>query len=208
MNNLKLIRFVGIGKTGHTLIAAMLDAHPNVAIDNSYDSFSSIEELVERVKNKDPMKWSRGKYTFDIVGQKGKKDLKIIGTTKLMTPGEAADITIGCVRDPYEIAASLAGKYKNRFEHPIDRAIKEMKEAIPIWETADIVLSLERVCSNPRINIALLAHTVGIPLLSNWLKACTRAIDVPSTRKEFFYCSKEQSRQLNKIQEFMEAKHD
>lgn len=44
---MKYLEFAGWGHSGHTLVAAILDSHPNVAIFNGYHSAESLEEFFE-----------------------------------------------------------------------------------------------------------------------------------------------------------------
>lgn len=41
---MKLLTFVGHGHTGHTILAAILDSHPHVAMANTYGKLETIED--------------------------------------------------------------------------------------------------------------------------------------------------------------------
>ncbi|MDX1373011.1 MAG: hypothetical protein R3321_11105 [Nitrososphaeraceae archaeon] len=127
-----VVSFPAQGKNGHTLVAACLDAHPQVVITNTYGSgCGSIEEILE-TSSKESM-WDKGaKYKFNIPGQGEWEDVKVVGTTNNVTRG-CENLTrknILVMRNPFDVIGSRYRKTKNlrvvtnMFFQGFERALK------------------------------------------------------------------------------------
>jgi hypothetical protein len=118
------LSFSGAGHNGHTLVAAILDSHPEVSIANDYDA--DTEKQVRRASY-DPKQWDGDPYSFRLPGQGGTKHAKILGTTgRELTFDEGVDdrYHIAILRHPMDVIGSTYRRHKNRSANPEEATFK------------------------------------------------------------------------------------
>ena len=99
---MKTVAVVG-SHTGHTILAACLDCHPDVMMANSYGRKLTVPEILMASANED--RWVGERYNFSHAGQIRKNVPKLVGNTGgVIDP----DYVLLTVRDPYVMANSLA----------------------------------------------------------------------------------------------------
>lgn len=90
--------------SGHTLISAILDAHPSVVVDNVYGGELTTDQIIFNAKNRE--QWVGVKYNFSLKGQ-GENELPIrmIGRSRLYENFEELNprYCISCIRHPRAI---------------------------------------------------------------------------------------------------------
>lgn len=107
----KRFNFTPPAYSGHTLIGAILDAHPQVVVSNTYGpKVESVEAVIKQTRNVD--QWIGPKYIFSIEGQGEIKDLKVYGTTTMSWTENELQLT--CIRNPFEIYKAHTAKLKDR----------------------------------------------------------------------------------------------
>lgn len=176
------IGFNGHGHSGHTLVAALLDSHPQIAMANTYGRYDSVEGIIETTKT--PL-WDGPKYNFTMPGHQGSvEDVRAVGHTTLNPVDEFGlePITIGCIRNPYDVIAAQAVKLQNRSDKPLETAVDYYLANLEnlfashffVWiDIPGIIIStLIKICD-----------TVELRYTNKWLKAAKMMIDFPSVRK-------------------------
>ena len=166
------ISFPGKGKNGHTLIASLLDTHPQIAIANSYLKEWSIEHALKVAK--DPKQWSYGaKYNFTNIGQGRWENLQYVGIT------DFSNISYGCksiyinvYRDSFKVIESRNIKLKNREAavNSYENSLKEMKEH------PGINIDLEEFVLNPIEGLRTLFHFLELNFTNEYLKTITNVV--------------------------------
>lgn len=94
--------------SGHTLVGAILDCHPNVIVANRYSKPITADEILNSYNNS--LKWIGIKYSFKHQAQfLYKSDILWLGNTGAV---KDPDQIISIVRNPYAMAFSIIKKYK------------------------------------------------------------------------------------------------
>lgn len=193
------LRFLGCGKTGHTLVAAMLDSCPHVAIDNSYSEDEDMEGWIDR--SKDPMNWARGaKYKFPIVGQGTHDKLRVVGTTRLVEDPPyffPNTHTLAVIRNPFHTVASLEEKHKNRSKNPFGTALWMLRKAVMAWEHANHTVYLEALVRQPKLVLQGLCLWLDLPD-EHWIDRAKYLV-TQSSKPSFSHWSDDQLSQVQRL---------
>jgi hypothetical protein len=165
---MKLLTFLGHGHTGHTVLAAIFDSHPNVAISNTYGAIN-IAAIVAAAKEPN---WS-SRYPFDLPGQGQWKDLKVVGHTTLNDLHElnCEPVRVGCFRSPIHVIESRYHKMKNRVDDPLRDALKYYVQGYAYMaEEADVVVTLEKWSTKPKPVLKKLCGLLEIDMYTPWFE--------------------------------------
>lgn len=159
--------------SGHSLVAACLDCHPNVVVANIYGYAISDAEVLSSRHNK--LKWKRNKYNYNHPLQNSiKSNLLWLGNTgRIKNP----DKTIGIIKNPYVMANTLIKKHKT--EEAVIRFMDQLFENMN-----DGRIFYEDLLKEPRYQFTRLADILGIPYISYWVEAAISLIrdDIPQSK--------------------------
>lgn len=145
--------------SGHTLVAAMLDCHPNIIMANTYGKALSVYDVLDSSSN--VKKWDGLNYKFiHPYQQQYKPSILLVGNTdKMINP----DYTILIVRDPYVMVNSLLKKHKE-----IKKVIEFMDN---LFEKMEYIVFYEDIIKNPINELITLSNLFCIRHPDYWLTA-------------------------------------
>jgi len=150
--------------SGHTLVAAALDCHPNIIIANRYGAPITIKQIL--ASKNDTQKWVGNKYSFIHPDQlTNKEKILWLGNTGRI---EAPDRTIWIIRNPYVMAYSLLKKHKS-----IEAV---MKFILNMFKQVEEKIFYEDIIINPKIEFIKLGCTLELNVTKNWLEAASSLV--------------------------------
>ncbi len=151
--------------SGHTLVAAILDCHPNVVIDNHYGQPRTAEEMLNTSQDAD--KWTGNTYSFTHPDQTvPKSNVLWVGNTGDV---DAPDSVIGVVRNPYAMSYSIVKKHKT------EDAAKQVMWAL--FEQMEYMVFYEDLTEDPERSLIEISDRLSIPMTDNWLVAADELIN-------------------------------
>lgn len=165
---MKWIYFPGAGHNGHTLIASILDSHPNIAIANDYDELT-FDRVIEQAKKEN--NWTMGaKYKFPLKGQREWEDLQVVGTTGVhpfKNTKNTKGFPIYVIRNPFDVISSRARKNISRYkgpEDPMDVTInKWVSDCEPFSaRIQNVMIFFEDFVNNPQKDIDYLTKRLRV----------------------------------------------
>lgn len=151
--------------SGHTVVAAALDCHPNVIIANRYGKPLTAEQVIEQ--KSDYLRWGKkGKYSFLHEDQCVVKDRILwVGNTGKM---EHVDKVIGVVRNPYVMAYSLIKKHKTQ-----NAVIKFMDN---LFENIGEAIFYEDLLVAPMNIFVVIAASLELNATMDWLNSASSLV--------------------------------
>ena len=206
-----LITFVGFGRDGHTLVAAVLASHPQIAISNQYRTFVYDKGLEYYINQflKDASgggnNWDY-KYNQRLEGQRVWTDLKAIGHSTLAAwhfcPDELQMRAICMLRNPYDNIGrhfrniSLKRRRREARGEKLDKVdlLQYWINTYTRWAgKADknkrhgpFDLSLEALITSPATQLRELTDFIGVDWDKGWAKRAARLI-FPKPQKAAHY---------------------
>jgi hypothetical protein len=175
------LSFPGQAHNGHTLIAAILDSHPEVSIANDYDATT---EAHARRASYDPSQWDGNPYSYRLPGQGGIKNATIVGTTGgplRFDVGTGYEFYIAILRHPLDVIGSRYRRHKNRSETPEEDTFRSYEASlIGMAAVPSIYMSYERFVSDPESGLIVLMEQLGLSFDNEWLDNAISIVN-PST---------------------------
>lgn len=195
---MKYITFTGFSRDGHTLIAACLDAHPNVAIANRYGLRLPKEAsaLVEKLKRSSAAgKGFSGRFKLTVEGQGKWTTVEAVGHTMANNwhycPEGLDHRPICPIRNPYDLVGRhsrvILGRHHRRRQRGetvdvsesevIFHQIKILKDWAKeadrnINERNTIPVYLESFIASPNKELRRLTEFIGLDWLQGWADRC------------------------------------
>jgi len=211
---MKFLLFVGYPRSGHSIVGACLDAHPNCIISSELDVLKLVMEgathkrLYQAIFNNSVTSSSKrmsDQYNFTIPGQGKYTELEVIGDKKggrtawvlrdhpqmlehlanIVAPDEL--VLMHVVRNPFDNIARMS----LRDEKPLRISAEEYFrrcEAISWLKTVPPVMlemAQEELLEQPEVELRKLCEGLGIAEDEDWLRLCADIIWIEPHRSRF-----------------------
>lgn len=218
--------FIGPGRSGHSLISAILNAHPNVYISNEIGIFrknglyngqkDNIEKRIIKESNRNTI--IRGKYRYDIkkswkngkpivVGDKHANNTSMNlsrNFSRLLKFEENIKTPIKwihSIRNPFDQIATEHMRKKKSIDNLIETYDVIMKVVIRIKNNYPIYeVRNDNIIHNKEKEIINLCKFLGVNPFDSYVKACSDIIyDNPNKSRFSIKWKSEQKNKVNKI---------
>jgi len=186
---MNFVTFVGFGHSGHTLVAAILDAHPNTAISNLSQKDITFEQFLELAAR--PKYDRHAIYDYTIEGQGKWTDLKVVGFSHIgprsyYNPFELPHKHSFVIRNPVYTVSAIWIKSLNRkksTDHLFDALVQYEESLNRVLALEDVFhLYHEEWILEPDLWLERLCEYLGIEYLKDWADNAIKIISPKSPR--------------------------
>jgi len=197
------LSFIGWGRSGNSLTAALLDFHPNIYIKNEFtalqERFKSQDQLLrwilQRIEKKTQGRWQAwGGFTHDpfkgmtggvplVIGGKkgGGTSNSLMNNPELFTKiyDDVIKIPVKWIhvqRNPYDNITTFT-KHNWKPDGAIDIYFKQAESVKKVLSSRDsITVRLENLIKNPKVEVKRMCDHLGVDVTGNYLKHCKNVV--------------------------------
>lgn len=196
------LAFPGASHTGHTVVAAILDSHPNVCMVNVYYSAISMERLLERAK--DPRQWLGDPYSYNLPGQGDTTEIKLVGITGRELNLDLEGRYVNMLRNPFDVIGSTYRKRMNRVRNPKEDTVESYENSLKqMEECGGHYMYHEDFVKDPVFEMRKCLEYLELEYTSEWLAAGVSIVikEIITSRHYFPWTDKDKDQVYNIMNE-------